>query len=61
MESISAVLGYLDLVAKKNSGYDRPAGFGDQGNRIPKDVIQRKMICLVLMMSAGMNLNYFTK
>jgi hypothetical protein len=39
MESSSAVLGDLDLVAKKNSGSDRPAGSGDQGNQIPKDVI----------------------
>jgi hypothetical protein len=38
-ESCSMVLGDLDLVAKKNSGSDRPVGSGDQGNQIPKDVI----------------------
>jgi hypothetical protein len=34
MESSSAVLGDLDLVAKKNSGSAWPAGSGDQGNQI---------------------------
>jgi hypothetical protein len=39
MESSTDESGYLDLVVKKNSGSDRPAGSGDQGNRNPRDVI----------------------
>jgi hypothetical protein len=35
----SDVLGGPDLVAKKNSGSDRPTGSGDLGNRNPWDAI----------------------